>query len=1414
VRAAGLGVAALLLATGVPATGVAAPSPSRAPGVVATSQLDTLVAGGFGHGQALTLRAVPTALTYLNGHLFVGEGAATSGGTGFVRDITLSSGATSIVVGGGSEGVGTLGQVSTEGDPATGFSLARPTGLATDSSGRLVIATDSGTLLRVNAGGGLTAVIGRWASSTILSFGGCRPCIGQVGGSPNLSSHAVTFDTDGSTLVGGSSLVRVATNGAGTTLAGNGSDSDALGYREGIPARAAGGGGILAVASDGTGGVFFGQGAGYTGALSSVRHISAAGTISTVATDAANPVLDPALDPATRITGFGAVTGLSRTATGYHLLISTTTGVWDRAPGGAITRVLGGGSAGITDGASASNVAANAVAVAADGSDGFYFATSTQVWHVNGSSLLQRVEGTGASYSGDGGQALDATFIAPTSITRETDGTLYIGDIGAHVIRAIAPGGVISTFAGTGSAVASGDGGAATSAGLAGPSALQLGPDGSVFFIDGNAVRKIAPGGTITTVAGNGATTPDLTGPVTATSTSVAPSGLAVGSDGVIYIAEYTRNRVRRVASGQITTYVSRTPSGSVLAPGRVAVSGSTLFVTDYTTNALIRVPSAGSPVATAVPSAAVHGAAKLLFDSAGHIYLGNNRYDSDGSWRQFTGVYCDCGLVTRPDHLTARTSLETVIAPTDYTSDGGDGLYGVDRYGTVQHLAATADDPVPVRPGFFQPVVPGPGALTVSWDPVSVPGVPVTSYTLTAQPGGASVTVPGARNSATVTGLTNGTTYSLSVSADNAAGTSFASRTVMGTPRAASTNPSAPINVTASLLANGTQAHVIWDPPASIGSDPLIRYVVHPSVGADTTVFAGYCPINCTSKDVPATPGVPTTYSVSAVNAAGTGPATTSNAVTTTTALNPATNVRVIAHQRTSTIVWDSPAATSGHPLLTACVLTDDDFGTCAAAGNAVNMPASALAASGTDRIRVGLASDVATSRSAAVTATASTSAPPAAPAAPTNVTTSALWQGTVTAHWTPPAGGSPAQDYVVTLLPLGRTLVIPAAAQQAQFTGVPLGSSYSVQVTSDGDGGLGGSAASATASIPAAPGAGFVPLVQTRVYSAANGLLGSSADQTVTLPQIPAGATAVALNAEIESPTNDGYLRLGGPGTATQEFKAGQTISNAATVAVGPGKTIKLHLSAGLASVFLDLAGYYTTTSPADGFVSVPQARVFSTDNDISATPVRTGLASGQDRDVQITGVPTGVTSVVLNAEVKAPTKSGYLRVTPGGTTSTTAVQEFTPGQTISNQVTVKLGANNTVRLHLSAGTATVYLDIAGYFTHSAAADGFVPLQQVRIFRQPVAAGADKDFVLPASLQGADAVLLNAETEAGSAAGYLRITPGGTSSSTAVQEFQPGRAISNQVTVKSGAGHSVRLHLSAGSAVVSLDVMGYYRH
>ncbi len=73
---------------------------------------------------------------------------------------------------------------------------------------------------------------------------------------------------------------------------------------------------------------------------------------------------------------------------------------------------------------------------------------------------INTIAGTGAAgSSGDNGPAISAQLNAPKGVAVDTKGDVYIADTGNQRVRMIAPGGVISTFAGTGSAGFSGDGG-------------------------------------------------------------------------------------------------------------------------------------------------------------------------------------------------------------------------------------------------------------------------------------------------------------------------------------------------------------------------------------------------------------------------------------------------------------------------------------------------------------------------------------------------------------------------------------------------------------------------------------------------------------------------------------------------------------------------------------------------------------------------------------------------------------------------------------------------------------------------------------------------------------------------------------------------------------------------------------------
>ena len=112
----------------------------------------------------------------------------------------------------------------------------------------------------------------------------------------------------------------------------------------------------------------------------------------------------------------------------------------------------------------------------------------------------------GGGFSGDGGPAESARFHHPMGVDIDPSGNVYIADQYNQRVRRIDAAGTITTFAGNGSAVTSGDGGQAVNAGLNHPVSVAADRHGNVFIAEayGRRVRKVDPTGKIVTVAGDG----------------------------------------------------------------------------------------------------------------------------------------------------------------------------------------------------------------------------------------------------------------------------------------------------------------------------------------------------------------------------------------------------------------------------------------------------------------------------------------------------------------------------------------------------------------------------------------------------------------------------------------------------------------------------------------------------------------------------------------------------------------------------------------------------------------------------------------------------------------------------------------------------------------------------------------------
>jgi uncharacterized protein (TIGR03437 family) len=310
--------------------------------------------------------------------------------------------------------------------------------------------------------------------------------------------------------------------------------------------------------------------------------------------------------------------------------------------------------------------------------------------------LISTVAGTGSiGFSGDGGPAVNAMLGLPNGVAADNAGNIYIVDSLNNRIRKVDSSGIISTLAGNGVPLFSGDGGPATSAGffLCGTAQHQgvaADNNGNVYMTDcgDNRIRKIDKAGIITTVAGRGslgqsgfsgdgglATDADLS----------SPWGIALDNAGNLYIADTGNGRIRKVnTAGIISTVVGR-GNGSVLGDGGPA------------TNAQLANPS------------------DVAVDNAGNIYVadvGNHairKVDTSGTIRTILhGAFGNCLSGTRP---AASVDVGDAVG---LAVDSAGNLFIADRSADCVHKLDTSGNVTSVAGGGINPVTDGVPATSV----------------------------------------------------------------------------------------------------------------------------------------------------------------------------------------------------------------------------------------------------------------------------------------------------------------------------------------------------------------------------------------------------------------------------------------------------------------------------------------------------------------------------------------------------------------------------------------------------------------------------------------------------------------------------------------------------------------------------
>lgn len=379
-----------------------------------------------------------------------------------------------------------------------------------------------------------------------------------------------------------------------------------------------------------------------TGPAASIAVVSGSGQSATAGSAFAAPLVVLVKDA-----NGNPVSGASVSFNGTSLSFANNT-VATGANGTASTIATPTAAGTLTAMASTSGVSASAI----------FTLTGISTTAPTGPGIISTYAGDGTvGFSGDGGAATSAELDQPVGTAMDSAGNLYFSDSTNNRIRKVTPEGVISTYAGNGTAGFNGDGGAATSAELSGPLGIAFDDAGNLYIAEsGNErVRKVTPLGIISTIAGNGTAGYNGDG-IAATGAELNnPNGIVVDKSGNIYIGDYFNNRVRKVNTAGFISTVAGNGTGGYSGDGGLAIdaevywpaglaldTSENLYIADDNNDRIREVNSDGMISTFAgtgyggyngdgIPatSAELYAPDRVTTDSAGNVYIseyGNNR--------------------------------------------------------------------------------------------------------------------------------------------------------------------------------------------------------------------------------------------------------------------------------------------------------------------------------------------------------------------------------------------------------------------------------------------------------------------------------------------------------------------------------------------------------------------------------------------------------------------------------------------------------------------------------------------------------------------------------------------------------------------------------------------------------------------
>jgi sugar lactone lactonase YvrE len=429
-----------------------------------------------------------------------------------------------------------------------------PYGIVVDGAGNIYVTdVDKYTIRQITPEGVVTTLAGQ---SGHLGHGSAD----GVGTAATFFRPAgITLDGAGNLYVGdgGNGTIRkITSTGIVTTVAGRAGN---FGYTDGVGSDAQFGEPV-GVATDGAGTVYVVDAGNNT-----IRKLAPNGMVTTLtgpggsrfagSNDGAGP--NARFDGPTNIT-IGGDGNLYVADSGNNTIRKIT-------PAGVVSTIAGAGSlpgnnssVGSADGIGEGARFNRPYGVAVDSGKNVYVADTgnNTIRRISQAGVVTTIAGAAGLPGAIDGPGTDARFSAPQRVICDSRGTLYVSDSGNHVIRKISPQGVVTTLAGLAYSPGSADG-AGNQARFNNPRGLAVDPSGNVYVADsGNyAIRRITPSGIVTTLAGLAGTygSADGVGP---NARFILPSGVALDSAGILYVADPGNYAIRKVApDGTVTTW-------------------------------------------------------------------------------------------------------------------------------------------------------------------------------------------------------------------------------------------------------------------------------------------------------------------------------------------------------------------------------------------------------------------------------------------------------------------------------------------------------------------------------------------------------------------------------------------------------------------------------------------------------------------------------------------------------------------------------------------------------------------------------------------------------------------------------------------------------------------------------------------